>query len=324
MVDKEDEVFEGVFGSHLYQLNTENSDRDYKGIYMPTAKDIVLGIAKRNITKTTGSRVGKNTAEDVDSEVFSLQEFIKLACEGQTVAIDMLHTPEELTITYGKQWLFLMQNRTKFYSKNMNAFMGYVKKQAAKYGIKGSKLQILEDILSICDSTEFRDTRVFKYDKLKDISSILPNTEHTRWEDNYDTGQQFYIVNGSLNQDNISLKEFRSRIQKQYDNYGERAKLAKDNKGVDWKAVSHALRAGYQLKSILEDGDFEYPLKETHFILDVKQGKLDYLTEVAPELESLVAYLEELTEKSSLPDQVDKVFWEEWLFEQYLNKVKGE
>ena len=32
-----------VFGSHLYGLDTENSDKDYCGIFVPTAKEIILG-----------------------------------------------------------------------------------------------------------------------------------------------------------------------------------------------------------------------------------------------------------------------------------------
>jgi hypothetical protein len=39
-----------------------------------------------------------------------------------------------------------------------------------------------------------------------------------------------------------------------YDDYGHRAKLASENKNVDWKAISHALRAAIQTKEILTTG----------------------------------------------------------------------
>ena len=31
------------FGSHLYGTNTTDSDTDYKGVYMPTKRQILLG-----------------------------------------------------------------------------------------------------------------------------------------------------------------------------------------------------------------------------------------------------------------------------------------
>jgi predicted nucleotidyltransferase len=36
-------ICETVFGSHLYGTSTEQSDRDYKGIFLPSAQDILLG-----------------------------------------------------------------------------------------------------------------------------------------------------------------------------------------------------------------------------------------------------------------------------------------
>lgn len=42
-------ILEMKFGSHLYGTNTENSDMDFKGIYLPTAREIVLGTYKKTI-----------------------------------------------------------------------------------------------------------------------------------------------------------------------------------------------------------------------------------------------------------------------------------
>lgn len=35
-------ILEMKFGSHLYGTNTPNSDLDYKAIYLPTAREIIL------------------------------------------------------------------------------------------------------------------------------------------------------------------------------------------------------------------------------------------------------------------------------------------
>ena len=35
-------IYLSQYGSHLYGLNTENSDLDFRGVYIPTLDDIIL------------------------------------------------------------------------------------------------------------------------------------------------------------------------------------------------------------------------------------------------------------------------------------------
>lgn len=322
-------MFSGLFGSHLYGLETTKSDRDYKSIYLPEYRDILLGRVKKNITTSTGKNDEKNSVDDVDHETFSLAEFVKLACEGQTVAIDMLHVPKSLTSITSPEWDYLVENRKLFYSKNMNAFMGYVKKQAAKYGIKGSKVAALEEILRVCDNHALGDYYSNSSSVLADVREHLPITTHCYWETKPVYGKHgeifristFYNVNGSMMHDVIPLCEFRDRIQKQYNNYGKRAIEAKTNNGLDWKAISHALRAGYQLLDIYEKGDFEYPLRQTQYLRDVKAGRLDYMTNVSLELEALVEKLDVAAKNSSYPDKVAKDFWDDFVYGVYCYQI---
>src|SRR5690606_19643354 len=79
------------FGSHLYNLNTSSSDVDYKGIFLPTLPELLLGNHPNSIVTSTGGDNSKNTNEDTDVELVSLPRFIKHACDGETYALDMLH-----------------------------------------------------------------------------------------------------------------------------------------------------------------------------------------------------------------------------------------
>jgi hypothetical protein len=74
---------------------------------------------------------------------------------------------------------------------------------------------------------------------------------------------------------------------------------------VDWKAVSHAFRAAFQVKGILLNGDFTYPLPETEFLRAVKSGSLHFKNEVAPKLDALMDEVEALSVKSTLPEAAD-------------------
>ena len=73
-------IVKTVFGSHLYGTDTPESDKDFKGIFMPSKKEIFLGKIPKSISESTkkGSE-SKNTAEDIDTEIYSLQYFIELA-----------------------------------------------------------------------------------------------------------------------------------------------------------------------------------------------------------------------------------------------------
>lgn len=136
-------------GSHLYGLNTENSDVDYKGIFLPSFEEMVVGNASHEIRDSTGPKNGKNSAGDVDTVFYSLQKFIKMACDGETIAIDLLHVNDENLLESSPAWDAIVANRSKFYTKNMKAFLGYCRKQAAKHSTSAEKLKDLEDILFV-------------------------------------------------------------------------------------------------------------------------------------------------------------------------------
>jgi len=137
------------FGSHLYGTDTKKSDTDYKGIYLPTLREVVLHKDKKSIHLDSNKVAGeKNTRDDIDYEIHSIQHFLKLAYKGEAVTLDMLHCPKGWEETSSPEWEFLKQNRKKFYTKGLKAYLGYCRTQASKYGIKGSRLADAEKVLN--------------------------------------------------------------------------------------------------------------------------------------------------------------------------------
>lgn len=307
------------FGSHLYGTQTPESDKDFKGIYLPNKEDIFLGRVKKSIScSTKEDHFNKNTKDDTEIEIYSLQYFIELACEGQTVALDMLHVPEEMIYFYTpnypkdyyKIWEEIIENRSKFYTKNLDAFVGYARKQASKYGIKGSRLSDAKNVLDVLYEHGVHNQG---YHKLSSIWKDLPEGEHIRKYVDEKSKLNMYEVCNRKIQETVTIGYAYLTVEKFYNSYGERAKKAQSNEGIDWKAISHALRAAYQVKEIFEDGTITFPLKEKEFIKDVKLGKLDYLTIVAPKLESLIDEVEALSKKSTLSKKVDREYWDNFL-----------
>ena len=301
-----------VFGSHLYGLNTSKSDTDYKSIYLPTKRELLLGTWKRVIRISGGKNNEKNTSGDIDEEAIALPEFISQACKGETYAIDMLHCTPGCLISSSNIWENLVRHREDFYSRDMKAYIGYLKKQVAKYGIKAGRYAAIKRVAM--EVEKYLGTIV------EVVRDKLPNDQYCSLvvRDVPNRGEvRYYSICGSLHEESISTDELYCRVSLMIEGYGARVALAERNEGIDWKAVSHALRAGYQLRDIFVQGDFKYPLSETEFILQVKKGGLNFIEEVCPVLDELLEELEELSLNSLLPQKIDTSFWDNYLLSIY-------
>ena len=297
-------IVEMLFGSHLYGTDTPSSDKDYKGVFMPTREQILLQRVPHSINTSSNKGHDKNSSSDVDKEMYSLHYFIHLACQGETVALDMLHAPDKFWIRETEVWRELVGLRSHFYTKSLKAFVGYARRQAAKYGVKGSRLaeaKLVLEFLRSCSPTE----------RLADVWRTLPQGEHIHLSEN--SVDKLYEVCGKKMTSRGYCHHYIPMLEAFVNNYGARAILAEENKGVDWKAVSHAFRAAYQVKHILIDNGYTYPLPETEYIKQVKSGSLHFTKDVSPKLGTLMDELEELTKVSTLPEKVDRQYWDSWL-----------
>lgn len=150
-------IYLSQYGSHLYGLNTENSDLDFRGVYIPTLDDIILGKAQDEIneelwiTRYLPDREIKNDGEyvwtevdrvksiKVDVKIFSLQKFITLCSKADTNALDLLFSVNNSYIEqYGSVGgiLYLLENRDKLINTDrLESPITYAFKQATKYSI---------------------------------------------------------------------------------------------------------------------------------------------------------------------------------------------
>ena len=304
-----------IFGSHLYGTANENSDKDFKGIFMPTKEQIFLGKIPKALNWNTKKGEGKNTSEDIDTELYSLHYFLWLACEGETVALDMLHAPDEMILESSDIWRRIAAERHRFYTKNLKAFVGYARRQASKYGIKGSRLNDAKRVIEFCDTAQ-REARV------KQVWEQLPTGEHIFKHAEDVNGVRMYEVCGRKTCETATVEYLRTTVEHFFKNYGARAEQAAKNEGIDWKAVSHALRAAYQVKQVLTEKTILFPLREADYLRQVKEGKLSYQSEVAPALDSLMDEIEALSVASDLPMNVDRKYWDNFLISVIEEKIR--
>lgn len=301
-----------VHGSHLYQLNTPNSDLDFKGVYMPDLKSMYLCEVEDTVDFSSNTSNEKNTSDDTDYSVYSLQKFMELLSKGEMVTFDMLFAPEEAVTYYDHHGnmitsslaeqihhpIYLLRHKYKemFVHRDMKAYLGYCRRQAAKYGLKGSRLSSLYEVKKCIENAI-----LFEADRLGVLSGLLPTNEFLKIEEDH------YEVLGKKHQWSSNAKMFKERIDAEIEKFGHRAKQAQQNEGIDWKAVSHAFRAGYQLLTMFQNGEMRVVLPDNirEYILMVKNGKLDWTSKVKPDLEKLIDSVERVAELSTFQDKPD-------------------
>ena len=313
------------FGSTLYGTSGPNSDIDIKGIAFQSSKDFILNGPKKHIEySSTGSNDSKNSSEDIDIEIYTIHAFIKHALDGQTVAMDMLHCPDNMLIESSYIWQEIRKNRSKFYSKNIESFISYALGQASKYGIKGSRLNDAKAALDWLDS----QVNLHRDDSFSGTNtkisacdlSTFPKGEHIIWHDADANGIPMIEVCNRKFNIQTKLLYAHDIVRKFYDAYGERAKKAASDEGRDWKAISHAFRAAYQTKQLFTEGDIIFPLKEAEFLKQIKYGEISYSL-IGPKLEELIDEVKEIKGKCSLPEQPDREFWNDWLYNQMQFRI---
>lgn len=303
------------FGSHLYGTQTETSDTDYKGVFLPTLEDCILGNIKNSLNLSTGGKE-KNGAKDIDEEYYSLQHFLlKLGKSGETVFLDMLHANETQLDICTELWRALRESRAMFYTKNMKSYLGYCVKQAIKYGTRGTRISIAIEVLKILNSYPENERLSVALNTLLSLPTLYTEISNPT---PLGCPVTMLVILGKKFQDTCPIREIKKSLELYLREYGDRAKLAAENKGIDWKAISHAFRSGLQLKEIYETGDLKYPLKDKDFILNIKRGAYHYINDNIPEkLEALVDEIKGLAASSKYPEHIDSKVLNNFILKAY-------
>lgn len=314
------------FGSHLYGTSTPASDLDFKGVHVPERRDILLGRVKPALsTKRAKAEGEKNVAGEIDSESYSLLRFLQLAAEGQTVAMDVLFAPSWADVEpCAPEWSEVRANRHRLLTRRSAAFVGYCRQQANKYGIKGSRVAAARKALDVlkCGMIDQGATA-----KLQTLAHVLPelkaSTEHVDIIDiEQISGEQIAhleVCNRKMSY-RANIKSAVDIVQRLVDEYGARALAAERHEGIDWKALSHAVRVGREALELLGTGNITFPLPDAEHILKIKKAELPYKA-VAEEIENLLTEVEAAALTSKLPEQPDMAWIEDFVSAVYMTSI---
>jgi predicted nucleotidyltransferase len=225
-------IFLHKSGSYLYGTQTQNSDIDYRGIFIPSKRDVLL---KRDITQwnfSTTNESEKNKAGDLDLTLWSVYKFFGMLQTGDTNSFDTLFSVNSPSIEFClPEMKLIYDNRYYFLPNSLKSFFGYAYTQVKKYSVKGDRLKDVENVLKFLNNTFPLDTLT-----LSMVQHNLPYSEKLKWVIDQD-GIEYYEILGKKFVKNMKLAEFKERVLEIQNSFGARARAAMDSGSVDYKVM---------------------------------------------------------------------------------------
>jgi len=192
--------------------------------------------------------------------------------------------------------------------------LGYCRQQALNYGDKGNRLEAAQKVQTVLGRLMNEHGAQSLLGDF--IGSIIDEVEspHVIEVDRLLTNGKTMAhlkISNKLAPVTITLKDAKAISDNVVKSYGKRARIAQEGKGNDWKALSYALRIGYEAVELFETGHITLPRPEAEHLVAVKSGLVD-ADRVGEEIEELLHLVEAAAENSSLPENSDT---------EYLNDV---
>jgi len=311
-------------GSYLYGTNTPSSDQDFKGVHLPSGKNILLGRAEDVIDRGSVSKLGtKNTSEAIDDQSFSLQKFFDMLMKGDTVATEILFAP---TLEQAGNWYGIQNVGRGLLNRQCKGFVGYCQRQAAKYGIKGSRMNAVKVLLDFLNVSfqQHKDKRLEVIEKeLHELSTPFLAEGLMGWENlPSPNGKDMWHIVCCDRKMPMTTKIVEAYLvyKRVWDNYGERARQAATNEGIDWKAVHHAIRVAEQAVELLTTGKITFPRPNADWLIKIKLGEFPY-NEIGAQLEALVEEVERVSLTSHLPAESQRDLADNMVLNLYREQV---
>jgi len=317
-------VYITKYGSKLYGTDNPNSDTDYKGIFIPNREDVLLKRDLEHFNFNSNTNNTKNSKDDIDLQLFSIYKFFNLLKKGETGAIDILFSMfRDDTQVYNDEAFtnIIKKNYTKFYNRNLHSFIGYCVGQSKVYNVRGERFNELHLFVE-------KFNALVKEQGAEKLESMFPLIEEMFTEHPYkyinfviaDTSRgsgapkqgKYVEVLGKRFLGTVTVQYFAEKITEMEQQFGNRARASA--KGVDFKALSHAVRVINEIEELIDDDFITFPLKNRVYITEVKEGKKS-LEEVMDYLDTQLTIVQEKLENSDLPERSDEAFIDKLILE---------
>jgi len=341
-------IYKTICGSHLYGLNIETSDTDYKSVFLAPILDFCKG---------TQEQVNDEKNDYVSYEVTRLLGLLQSANPN---ILEILFAPSDKVIIKKDEFDPIYRNRDKFLTKECrNSLVGYAISQIKK--AKGLNKKIVNPVeperkgpLDFCYVMTPTGSRPF-YEWLNQQRGIAGYQENYGAAAIDHTRDVYYIYcsdkhgfRGLINEDSNELrlssipkelaldynvitwnKDAYSQYCKEFKEYFEWVKkrnpqrfVENSEEGVnfDRKNMMHCFRLLNMGIELAETGKLNVYRPDRDFLLGIRQGKYKY-EDLIEKAEGMVSKIDEVFDKSSLPNKVDKSLIDEIIEEIRVKQI---
>ena len=347
---KERLLFSTLTGSRLFGTDSENSDTDIKGIFLPDITDLILKKASNFYDFSTNKKRTKNTKEDIDEKYFSLQFFMEHIIKGDMNFIDILfaNTNKKCTLHIDPLWEELIKNTDKLISKNITMSLRMFSAQCIKNYNKTEKINLfiiiknyikqklddnkskekltLESVISKDYNITYDENKKKEYKKGNKVIGYIYAQNINGLFDDFDivrcfNNENFMIIKDIKIPFNEKLEDTYERISSIINNDGKKSEIISESKGIDYKILSHCVRIIYQVEELISNGKISFPLKDKQleFVRSIKFKitKLSYNEIIEWINQKIEAINNKLIPESNLRDESDKEWIDNFILKCY-------
>lgn len=300
-------LYKTKYGSELYGTNTANSDTDYKSIFLPPFKDILLSKSIRPIHQDTNTIFGvKNSKDDIDQEIIPLYDYANSFFNGKINALEIgfsvgcNHVEQTINDDF---LIFNNELKTRFLTSNIGHVLGFIVKKASLFDMKTDRYEFLLEVQSSLSGEDERKLKEIINNPNHPFSSLISKyPKYLKYSD--------IIPSGKINKPCIVLMErvYELEITVPYFLESIQALTKKfkphiEVKELDHKDVANSYRAAVEAIELLENKTITFPLskKVSDKVKNIRAGKED-IQNVIKEIKEMVDKIDELKKHSDLPD----------------------
>jgi uncharacterized protein len=246
-------IFEGMSGSHLYGMNTPESDMDTRGVFLPDFRVLLDPFMK---TETFDSFEGEDRA------LYSLGKFMNLCVDNNPNVLELLYVPEQFTLFKTPVWDKLVEYRNLFLSKNIkHRFLGYAFAQLE--AIKRHREWFIDPPTHKPTREEFGLTQTPLVSEAS-LQNVLAVSQE--------------LLRPEHHEELVRERAYRD-TKKKWDNYQQwqknrnpKRKGSEEKFGYDTKYASHLFRLMAEGAELLLTGNLTFPLQNADELLAIKNG----------------------------------------------------
>jgi predicted nucleotidyltransferase len=253
-------IFSGITGSHLYGTSLPESDRDVRGIFIPT-EEFYLGFLEK---------VEQVESHEPDETYWEISKFFKLCLDNNPNILELLFIPDSFVLETTPEWQEIIKYRDMFLStKCKHTFSGYAVSQLHR--IKQHREWLLNPPKKQPERKDFGlpNTNIIHRDQINAFNELLHSETPIELSDN---------ALEILQREKAYINA--SKYWTQYQEWGRNRNPARASLelkyGFDCKHAGHLVRLIGEGRELLQTGFITFPRPNAKELLAIRQGKYSY------------------------------------------------